>query len=68
MTYDQLETLHGFLSGPGLKCQSRYHRTNCQTDGSKLDDDKTGASVLINNSQNDTAEKASHLGTNATEF
>ena len=40
----------------------------CHTDGSKLDDNRTGAGVLINNSHNDIAEEAIHLGNNSTVF
>ena len=42
------------------------YNINCHTDGSKLDNDKTGAGVLMNNSQNDTAEEDIYLGTNVT--
>ena len=41
---------------------------NCHTDGSKLDDNRTGAGVLINYSHNDIAEEAIHLGNNDTVF
>ena len=41
---------------------------NCHTDGSKLDDNRTGAGVIINYSHNDIAEEAIHLGNNATVF
>ena len=41
---------------------------NCHTDGSKLDDNRTGASSLINYSLNDIAEKAIHLGNDTTVF
>ena len=43
---------------------------NCHTDalGSKFDDNRTGAGVLINYSKNDIAEEAIHLGNNATVF
>ena len=41
---------------------------NFRTDGSKLDDKRTGAGVIINNSPNDIAEEAIHLGNNATVF
>ena len=44
------------------------YNINCHTEGSKLDDNRTGAGVLINNSHNDIAEEASHLGNNATVF
>ena len=40
--------------------------TNCHTDGSKLDDNRTGSGVLINNIHNDIAKKSIHLGSNAT--
>ena len=40
--------------------------TNCHTDGSKLDDNRTGAGVLINNTPNDSAEEAIRIGNNAT--
>ena len=43
-------------------------KINCHTDGSKLDNNKTGAGVLIKNSHNDIAEEAIHLGKNATMF
>ena len=42
--------------------------TNCHTGGSKLDENRTGAGVLINSSIIDIAEKAIHLGNNATVF
>ena len=41
---------------------------NCHTDGSKIDDNRTGAGVIINYSHNDIAEEAIHLGNNATVF
>ena len=41
---------------------------NCHTDGSKLDDYRTGAGVIINYSHNDIAKEAIHLGNNATVF
>ena len=41
---------------------------NCHTDGSKLDDNRTGAGVLINYSHNYIAEEALHLSNNATVF
>ena len=44
------------------------HNINCHTDGSKLDNNRTGAGVLINNSPNDIADEAIHLGNNATVF
>ena len=44
------------------------YNINCHTDGSKLYDNRTGAGVLINNSHNDFAEEAIHLGNNATVF
>ena len=44
------------------------YNINCHTDAFKLDDNRTGAGVLINNSHNDIAEKAIHLGNNATVF
>ena len=34
------------------------HNINCHIEGSKLDDNRTGAGVLINNSHNDIAEFA----------
>ena len=45
-----------------------WHNINCHTEGSKLDDNRTGTGVLINNSHNDIAEEAIHLGNNATVF
>ena len=39
---------------------------NCHTDGCKLNDNRTGAGVIINYSHNDIAEEAIHLGNNAT--
>ena len=42
------------------------HNINFHTEGSKLDDNRTGAGVLINNSHN--AEEAIHLRNNATVF
>ena len=44
------------------------YNINCHTDGYKLDDNRTGAGVLINYSHNDIAEEAIHLGNNATVF
>ena len=44
------------------------HSINCHTEDYKLDDIRTGAGVLINNSHNDIAEEAIHLGNNATVF
>ena len=44
------------------------HNINFHTEGSKLDDNRTGAGVFINNSHNDIAEEAMHLGNNATVF
>ena len=44
------------------------YNINCYTDGSKLDDNRTGAGVLINYSQIDSAEEAIHLGNSATVF
>ena len=41
---------------------------NCHTDGSKLDENRTGAGVIINYSHNDIAEEVIHLGNNATVF
>ena len=41
------------------------HNINFHTDGSKLDDNWTVAGVLINNSHNDIAYEAIHLGNNA---
>ena len=41
---------------------------NSHTESSKRDDNRTGAGVLINNSHNDIAEEAIHLGNNATVF
>ena len=41
---------------------------NCHTDGSKLDENRTGAGVIINYSHNDIVEEAIHLGNNATVF
>ena len=41
---------------------------NCHTDGSKLDDNRTEAGVLINYSHNDIAKEAIYLGNNATVF
>ena len=41
---------------------------NFNTEGSKLDDNRTGAGVFINNSHNDIAEEVIHLGNNATVF
>ena len=41
---------------------------NCHTDGPKLDDNKTGAGVIINYSHNDIAEEAIQPGNNATVF
>ena len=44
------------------------YNINCHTDGSKLDDNRTGAGVLINYSHIDSAEEAIHLGNSATVF
>ena len=44
------------------------YNINGHTDGSKHDDNRTGAGVLINNSHNDITEEAIHLGNNATVF
>ena len=44
------------------------YNINCHTDGSKLDDNRTGAGVLINYSHIDSAEEAVHLGNSATVF
>ena len=44
------------------------HNINCHTEGSKLDDNRTVTGELINNSHNDIAEEAIHLGNNATVF
>ena len=44
------------------------HNINFHTESSKLDDNRTGAGVFINNSHNDIAERAIHLGNNATVF
>ena len=41
---------------------------NFHTEGSKLDDNRTGAGVIINYSHIDSAEEAIHLGDNATVF
>ena len=48
--------------------ESINHNINCHTDGSKLDDNRTGADVFIDNRHNDIAEEAIHLGNNATVF
>ena len=42
------------------------YNINCHTDGSKLDDNRTGANVLINYSHIDSAEEAIHLFISAT--
>ena len=44
------------------------YNINCHTDGSKRDDNRTGAGAIISNSQNKIAKEAIHLGTNATVF
>ena len=44
------------------------YNINCHTDGSKLDDNRAGAGVLINYSHIDNAEEAIHLGNSATVF
>ena len=44
------------------------YNINCHTHGSKLDENRTGAGVLINNSSNDNTEEAIYLYTNATVF
>ena len=44
------------------------HNINFHTEGSKLDDNRTGAGALINNSHNYIAEEAIHLGNNSTVF
>ena len=44
------------------------YNINCHTDGSKRDDNRTGAGVFINYSHNDIAEESIHLGNNATVF
>ena len=50
------------------KVEPINHNMNCHTKDSKLCDNRTGAGVLINNSHNDIAEEAIHLGNNATVF
>ena len=37
------------------------YNINCHTDGSKLDDNRTGAGVIINYSHNDIAEEAGYF-------
>ena len=44
------------------------YNINCNTNGSNLDDNRTKAGVIINNSHNDIAEEAIHLGNDATVF
>ena len=44
------------------------YNINCHTDGSNLDDNRTKAGVIINNSHDDIAEEAIHLGNDATVF
>ena len=44
------------------------YNINCHIDGSNVDDNRTGAGVLINCSHIDSAEEAIHLGNSATVF
>ena len=44
------------------------HNIIYHTEGSQLDDNRTGAGVIINNSHNDITEGAIVLGNNATVF
>ena len=50
------------------ECVLINYNINCNTVGSKLDENRTGAGVLVNFSHNDFAEEANHLGNNATVF
>ena len=51
-----------------MEVEPTNYNINCHTDCSKLADNKTEASVLINNSHIDIAKEAIHLGNNATVF
>ena len=63
---DPITLLSTFQQRKTIRIKSVKKTINCHTDGSKLYDDKTGAGLLINNSQHDIAEEGIHIGTNAT--
>ena len=52
---------------PNVAMSINYN-INCHTDGSKLDDNRTGVGVLIDYSHIESAEEAIHLGNSATVF
>ena len=51
-----------------IKEEPINYNINCHIDGSKLDDNRTGAGVLIDYSHDEIAKEAIHLGIKATVF